>query len=185
VWKIQASSPPAIEIDCRSASREQVGDVPMPLLLTCRSFAVCLAIAASACAPGGDERAANPTTTPATAQSSGSSDCETLARFSRVSFIAADRNGEGVIDEAEFARDVAAAFAGEDRDSDHRLTRSELPEAPSGAFERLDSDRSGYLSFDEIMQAKLDEFQRVDTNRDDVLSISEVTRFNAAQHGGC
>jgi Ca2+-binding EF-hand superfamily protein len=153
----------------------------MPVALTRKALAVSLALIASGCASGGDERAAAPATTPAPAQSA----CVTLMQFSRTTFVAADENRDGVIDEAEFASDVAAAFAGEDRNRDYQLARAELPEAPSGTFERIDSDRSDVLSFKELMQAKMGEFQRADANGDGVLSISEVMRFNAAQHGGC
>jgi hypothetical protein len=151
----------------------------MPVVLTRKALAASLVLIASACASGGDERAA---ATPTPAQSDA---CVTLMQFSRTTFIAADQNRDGVIDEAEFASDVAAAFAGEDRNSDYQLAQAELPEAPSGTFERIDSDRSGALSFKELVQAKMGEFQRADANGDGVLSIGEVMRFNAAQHGGC
>lgn len=155
-------------------------------VLTCRGLAVCLVVAVSACASSGDERAASPTTTatPTSALSAEQSRCDALARFSRMTFIAADRNHDGVIDEAEYVGDAAAAFAGEDVNRDYKLSRSELPDAPSGSFDRLNASHSGALTFDELMQAKMAEFQRADTNGDGVLSIDEVMRFNA-QQGGC
>ena len=155
-------------------------------VLTRRGLAVCLVVAVSACASSRDERAASPTTmaTLMSAQSAEQSDCGALSRFSRMTFIAADRNHDGVIDEAEYAGDVVAAFAGEDANLDNQLSRSELPDAPSGTFDRLNSSHSGALTVKELMQAKMAEFQRADTNGDGVLSIDEVTRFNA-QQGGC
>jgi hypothetical protein len=153
----------------------------MPVLLTGRGFVVCLAITASACASSEAERTA---AAPAGSQTAALSPCDSIARFTRISFIAADRNNDGVVDEAEYASDAAGAFAGEDRNHDYQLSRSELPDAPPGTFDRIDSDRSGTISFKELMQMKLDEFQRADTNKDGVLSVVEVTRFNAGQ-GGC
>jgi EF hand len=150
-----------------------------------RLFAMALAAALSACASGPDERPAGSGAATAPAQSAGRSGCNALAQFSRTSFLAADQNRDGKVDEAEFASDVAAAFAGEDRNMDYQLARAELPEAPSGSFERVDSDRSGALSFKEVTQAKMAEFQRADANADGALSMDEVMRFNAAQHGGC
>ena len=145
-----------------------------------RILAIPVVVLVSACASGGEERSGAPAAT-APSQSAA---CSSLAQFSRATLIAADTNGDGVIDEAEFARDAAAAYSGEDRNRDYRLTRSELPEAPSGAFERMDSNRDGALSFAEVRRAKLAEFEQADTNKDGVLSLDEVTRFNA-QHGGC
>jgi hypothetical protein len=152
----------------------------MSVPFVCRGLAICLAAVVSACAAtGGDRETATATPT----QSSNVSGCEAVARFSRISFIAADRNNDGVIDEAEFASDVAAAFAGEDKDLDGQLTRAELPDAPSGSFERVTASRGGAVTFKELMAAKMAEFERADTNNDGVLSIVEVARFNARQEG--
>src|SRR5690349_12849024 len=131
----------------------------MPTVLIYRSLAVCVLAAASACSSSGDQRAASPTAA-ATPVSTQQSACDAIVRFSRITFIAADRNHDGVIDEAEYVGDVAAAFAGEDVNRNYQLTRSELPEAPSGTFERLNTSHSGALTFNELMQAKMAEFQR-------------------------
>ena len=154
----------------------------MPTVLIRSGLAVCLVVAVSACASREDERAA--ATPPAPSQSAEQSVCKTIARFRRITFMAADRNHDGVVDEAEYVGDVAAAFAGEDVNRNYQLTRSELPEAPSGTFERINTSHTGALTFNELMQAKMEEFQRADLNKDGVLTLQEVTRFNA-QQGGC
>jgi hypothetical protein len=146
--------------------------------VTCRVLAICLAAVTSACASGGSEREA---ASGAPTQASSASGCETVARFSRISFVAADRNNDGVINEAEFAADAAAAFAGEDKDHDGRLTRAELPGAPSGAVERVSATNSDVITFKDLMAAKMAQFDRADTNKDGVLSIVEVTQFNERQ----
>ena len=155
----------------------------MPVVPVRKILAIPVVLLVSGCASGSDERAAAPAATPTPAAQSTA--CPSLTQFSKATFLAADRNGDGVIDEGEFAADAAAAFSGEDQNRDYRLARSELPEAPSGSFERLDANGDGVLSFSELRQAKLSEFQRADTNGDGVLSIGEVTRFNATQTGGC
>lgn len=146
---------------------------------------LCFVALASACVDSGNEprTAAAATAQPDAASARAASDCRAIARFSRISFIAADLNGDGVIDEAEFASDIAAAFAGEDKDLDRCLTRAELPDAPSGAFERINPHDGSSFTFRELMAAKLVEFDRADANRDGVLSIGEVSRFNARQDG--
>jgi Ca2+-binding EF-hand superfamily protein len=162
------------------------GNTVMPASVAWKIL-VGLAVIGSACASGEDQRATSGTTAaaPASTQSSGQAGCDMLVRFDRTTFDAADRNRDGVVDEAEFAGDVAAAFAGEDSNLDSQLARAELPDAPPGSFDRIDSDHNSVISFKELMQVKLDEFRRTDTNGDGVLSMNEVMRYNASQYGGC
>ena len=153
----------------------------MSILLSRRGIVVCITVGVCACA---DQEQRTEVAQAAPTQYSGSSVCETVSTFSKASFVAADRNNDGVIDEAEFVADAAGAFAGQDHDGDYQLTRAELPTAPAGSFETRDSDRSGTLTFPELMRTKAADFQRADINGDGVLSEIEVAQFNARQ-GGC
>jgi hypothetical protein len=156
-------------------------------------LAVSLVAVASACTSERNEWSGAPQTSAGSAgayeagaygSAPGSSGCEIIKRFSKVSFIAADRNHDGVVDEAEYAGDAAAAFAGEDSNLDSQLTQNELPGAPAGSFQRINVSHNGAVTFKEVMQMKLSEFQSADTNGDGVLTLAEVTQFNMRQ-GGC
>jgi hypothetical protein len=162
-------------------------------LPTCRGLALCLAIVVAACAYHQDEGTAttgSPTQSTSVAATSGSSGqsaapatCDMIDRFSRTSFMAADQNHDGVVDEAEFAADAAAAFAAADKNHSYRLTQSDFPNAPPGRFELLNTSHSGYLTFNELMQTKMAEFHQADTNGDGALSLDEVIQFNRRQAG--
>src|SRR5262249_2895616 len=96
----------------------------MSLVITRWGLALSLVAVASACTPERDQWSGAPQTSAASGGASGipgaygatpgASGCEVIKQFSRMSFLAADRNHDGVVDEAEYAGDAAAAFAGED-----------------------------------------------------------------------
>jgi hypothetical protein len=156
-------------------------------------LALSLAAIVSACAyhqGQGTATTAPPTQSVSIAAMSGSSGqsggpvtCEMIDRFSRISFMAADQNHDGVIDEAEFAADAAAAFAAADKNHSYRLTASDFPNAPPGRFQLLNTSHSGYVTFNELMKTKMAEFHQADTNGDGTLSLDEVIQFNRRQAG--
>ena len=96
-----------------------------------------------------------------------------------LSFLAADANGDGVVDEAELASDQAKRFAQLDADADGSLSPAELAEHDAASFAAVDRDRDGKLSFEEVMAAKMTDFTGADADRDGRLSYEEVAGFEA------
>jgi hypothetical protein len=167
---------------------------------TGRRLVLCLAVIVSACAYHQGQGSATTASPPmqSTGQSTGVSiaamsgssgrssapvTCDTIDRFSRASFMAADQNHDGVIDEAEFAADAAAAFAAADKDHSYRLTAADFPNAPPDRFQLLNTSHSGYVTFNQLMQTKMAEFHQADTNGDGALTLDEVIQFNRRQAG--
>jgi Ca2+-binding EF-hand superfamily protein len=99
-------------------------------------------------------------------------------------FDAADTDGDGLIGEAELARDAAAGFVGVDADADGRLTPDELGDHDPAAFERVDADGDGALSFSEVMDNKLRGLEAADQDGDGALSFDEMMSGAAAEQGG-
>jgi Ca2+-binding EF-hand superfamily protein len=81
------------------------------------------------------------------------------AQFSRL-----DRNGDGVVDDADSrertdqskrGERAAAAFRGRiDADGDGKITRDEFVKAPTGLFDRFDADKNGELDAKELEAAR-------------------------------
>lgn len=92
----------------------------------------------------------------------------------RLAFDAADSNGDGLVSEAELARDTAAGFSTLDKNRDRKLTREELGEHDPALFERVDANRDGVLGFPEVMRHKIKAFEAADTNKDGALSLEEM-----------
>lgn len=92
----------------------------------------------------------------------------------RLAFEAADSDGDGLVSEAELARDAAAGFSSLDRNRDRRLTRAELGEHDPRLFDRVDANKDGVLTFQEVMRFKIKAFEAADTNRDGALSFEEM-----------
>ena len=111
------------------------------------------------------------------AQSAQATDAEQQA--SELAFELADQDGDGVIDEAEFAADTAAGFAGLDANGDEHLEASELAPHDPADFNRVDGGGDGRLSFQEVMTDKLRVLEEADTDGDGVLSMAEVAKFDA------
>lgn len=109
---------------------------------------------------------------PATAQEQGS-------RTGELSFLAADTNGDGLIDEAELTADQAKRFRQLDADRNGLLSPGELSEHDPAAFTALDTNGDGQLSFSEVMAGKLSDFARADGSGDGRLSYDEVVKFEA------
>ena len=97
--------------------------------------------------------------------------------------MAADGNGDGVVDEAEFARDAIVAFAALDKNDDGVLTPDELSGAGSGDFADADLNHDGRLTLDEVRTKRLEDFVAMDRNRDGVLTVDEVLAFQGANGG--
>lgn len=95
-------------------------------------------------------------------------------QLERAAFRAADRNGDGVIDEAELAADATAAFLTLDRNGDGVLERDELVGADTRAFARVDSDGDGRITYDELRLAKLAAFNTADRTQNGQLTMAEL-----------
>ena len=77
---------------------------------------------------------------------------------SELSFLAADTNGDSLIDEAELSADQAKRFSELDANGDGYLEAGEL-DAPDGSkFAAVDANADGKLSFVEVMNAKMKGF---------------------------
>ncbi len=98
-------------------------------------------------------------------------------------FDAADTDGDGLVNEAELARDAAAGFVALDANGDGMLTPDELGEHDPAMFERVDANGDGGLSFDEVMDHKLLGLETADQDGDGALSFEEMTGGAAAEQG--
>ena len=96
--------------------------------------------------------------------------------YERFAFDAADTDGDGLVSEAEFARDAAAGFSGLDVDRSGTLTPEELGPHDPAMFARADADGDGVLSFSEIMDHKIRAFEQGDENGDGGLSFDEMVQ---------
>ena len=99
-------------------------------------------------------------------------------------FDAADTDGDGLVSEAEMARDTAAGFSGLDDNEDGLLTPDELEAHDPADFDRVDSDGDGALSFDEVMTNKLSGIEAADQDGDGSLSFDEMLGAAEAEQGG-
>jgi EF-hand domain pair/EF hand len=103
--------------------------------------------------------------------------------YERFAFEAADTDGDGLISEAEFARDAAAGFSGLDMDRSETLTPEELGPHDPAMFARVDANGDGVLSFSEVMIHKTQGFAAADTNQDGKLSFEEMVEGVEAELG--
>jgi hypothetical protein len=103
--------------------------------------------------------------------------------YERLAFDAADTDGDGLISEAELARDAAAGFSGLDTDRSEMLTPDELGPHDPAMFSRVDRDGDGVLSFSEVMINKNRGFERGDKNQDGLLSFEEMVDAVKAELG--
>lgn len=92
----------------------------------------------------------------------------------RAAFAAADTNGDGVIDEAEFAADAIKAFVHHTPDGDEVILIEDLPPELHAHAAEVDANGDGQLSFEEVRAFKLRQFHALDTNNDHVLTLDEV-----------
>jgi Ca2+-binding EF-hand superfamily protein len=92
----------------------------------------------------------------------------------RFAFDIADSDGDGRINEAEFAADAAAGFAGLDRDGSGTLTSEELGPHDPALFNKVDVNGDGVLTFEEVMNHKMRAFRAGDGDGDGGLSFDEM-----------
>jgi len=98
-----------------------------------------------------------------------------------MSFLAADTNGDGLVDEAELAADQAKRFKQLDASGDGFLTPDELDAHTAAMFAAIDRNGDGKLSFIEVMTAKMNDFKRADVNGDGRVSYQEIVVFEGKQ----
>jgi Ca2+-binding EF-hand superfamily protein len=103
--------------------------------------------------------------------------------YERLAFEAADTDGDGLVSEAELARDAAAGFSGLDQDGSETLTPDELGPHDPAMFARVDANGDGVLSFSEVMINKTRGFKEGDTNHDGLLSFEEMVDAVKAEGG--
>jgi hypothetical protein len=102
----------------------------------------------------------------------------------QLAFNAADTDGDGVINEAELARDAARAFATLDKDGSLTLTPGELGPHDPAQFRRVDANGDGVLTFEEVMINKTRAFSQGDENKDGGLSFDEMVEVVEIEVGG-
>jgi hypothetical protein len=96
------------------------------------------------------------------------------AELERAAFSAADRDGDGYLDEAELAADAVAAFVGLDRNGDGVLTPDELVGVGAAAFARIDINRDGAIDIDELRLHKLNAFHAADRSVSGQVSMADL-----------
>lgn len=101
--------------------------------------------------------------------------------FQKVAFDAADTDGDGLVNAAEFTRDAAAAFAGLDDNRDRKLTPAELGPHDPARFKKVDANGDGVLTFKEVMTFKMKAFEAGDKSGDGKLSYEEMVESVKAQ----
>jgi Ca2+-binding EF-hand superfamily protein len=108
------------------------------------------------------------------------------AEFSaeEIAFMAADTDGDGVVSEAELARDAARGFATLDKDGDGKLSPDELGPHDAALFRRVDADGDGMLTFEEVMANKSRAFRQGDKDQDGGLSFEEMVTIVESEVGG-
>ena len=91
-----------------------------------------------------------------------------------LAFDVADTDNDGLISEAEFARDAIAGFTALDDEGKGHLTPEDLGEHDPALFARVDADGDGMLSFDELMTFKMEAFAAADEDGDGYLGFDEM-----------
>jgi Ca2+-binding EF-hand superfamily protein len=117
----------------------------------------------------------------AAAQSTADTDRLPSERFA---FNAADTDGDGVVSQAELARDAARGFATLDKDGSMTLTPSELGPHDPAQFSRVDANGDGKLTFNEVMTNKVRAFSQGDQDKDGGLSFEEMVEIVETETGG-
>ncbi len=95
-------------------------------------------------------------------------------QLERAMFRAADLDGDGFLDEAEFAADIIAAFVGLDIDDDGVLSPDELVGVSERAFARIDANADGVITLDEVRLRKLNAFAAADRALTGRVSMAEM-----------
>ncbi len=92
----------------------------------------------------------------------------------RLAFEMADTNKDGLVSEAEFARDAIAAFVALDQDGKGYLTPEDLGPHDPALFAKVDAAGDGVLHFDEVMAYKMAAFEAADADGDGFLTFDEM-----------
>lgn len=92
----------------------------------------------------------------------------------RALFRAADLDGDGFLDEAEFAADIIAAFVALDANRDGVLTPDELVGVSPQTFARIDTNGDGVITLDEVRLHKLAAFTAADRDLTGRVSMAEM-----------
>ena len=92
----------------------------------------------------------------------------------RLAFEMADTNKDGLVSEAEFARDAIAAFVALDAAGKGHLTPEDLGEHDPALFAKVDAAGDGMLGFDEVMAYKMTAFEAADADGDGFLTFDEM-----------
>ena len=92
----------------------------------------------------------------------------------RALFRSADLDGDGFLDEAEFAADIIAAFVGLDANGDGVLTPDELVGVSAARFARIDTNNDGVITIDEVRLHKLNAFTAADRDLTGRVSMAEM-----------
>ena len=103
------------------------------------------------------------------------------SKTDELAFMAADTNGDGLVDEAELAADQAARFKQLAANGDGALTPDELEAHATAVFVEVDANGDGRLTFIEVMNAKMQDFTRADSNGDERVSWDELVVFEGKQ----
>lgn len=102
-------------------------------------------------------------------------------------FLAADADGDGYIDLAEFHADILRSWHRLDHDGDGYITEAEVlgvphPSLNRGIWRRMlrqsDSDRDGRISFKEMVASRMAFFARADADGDERLSRAEASTYD-------
>jgi hypothetical protein len=101
-----------------------------------------------------------------------------------IAFFAADTDGDGLVSEAELARDAARGFATLDKDGSRTLKPEELGPHDAAQFKRVDTNGDGVLTFKEVMANKSGAFKKGDKNQDGGLSFEEMVGIVEIETGG-
>lgn len=101
----------------------------------------------------------------------------------RLAFDVADTDNDGLVSEAEFARDTIAGFTALDDDRTGQVTPEALGEHDPALFARVDADADGRLSFDEVMSFKMQAFEDADIDADGSLSFDEMLQAARSELG--
>ncbi|MFL5336251.1 MAG: EF-hand domain-containing protein [Geminicoccaceae bacterium] len=101
-----------------------------------------------------------------------------------IAFFAADTDGDGLVSEAELARDTARGFATLDKDGSRTLKPEELGPHDAAQFKRVDTNGDGVLTFKEVMVNKSRAFKEGDKNQDGALSFEEMVGIVEIEIGG-
>jgi Ca2+-binding EF-hand superfamily protein len=90
-----------------------------------------------------------------------------------------DRDGNGLLEQAEISDAAPGILKKYDVDGDGFLDRSEFLAAGGSPsrFEFLDADKSGRVDIDEFRNAAIERFKQIDTDRNGRIDARELSRL--------